>query len=175
MKKMKIIYFFVVFLLLFILSISVKSQILLKNEDRNKIISIEINDRIKVVYRTEKKHYDLYANLFYGKNKINRFGKLISYTDSSLVFRHGIFHKIDTIKIADICYLNKFNSGIRIGVSVITTTGLLLILTSAAIVDSPVLILYGVAGIWGITIIDDKIVYPQRKINNGKWIIEVKK
>ncbi len=157
-----------------ILSADVKSQILLKNENGTKVISIEKNNRIRLVYQNHKKINDFYSYLFYGKYKINRTGKLISYTDSSIVFRHGIFRSVDTIQIADIFFINKFNSSIQVGVFAITNTCLLLLLTSAAIVDSPIVIVYGIAGVFSIVIIDDKCVYPPKNISKRKWTMEIK-
>jgi len=156
------------------MTISAKSQIFVKNLFNDKQIEINTNERIKVVFETEKKFNGLYSFVVYGRNKCLKTGKLKFYSDSIIVVKSGLMSKLDTVLINDIHLINKYNPYLRVGATILTSTGLVLLLTSSAIVDSPFIIGYALAGIWGITLIDDLCVYPYKNIKKDKWVFEIK-
>ncbi len=169
----RIINFMTIAILGFI-SIDANSQILVKNVYNNKQIEINTNDRIKLVFETDKKFNGFYDFVVHGKNKDFKTGKLKLFNDNIIVVQSGLFSKMDTIQINNIHTINRFNPYVRAGITIVTSAGLVLVLTSTSIVDSPLILGYALAGIWGITLADDLIVYPHKNIKREKWIIEVK-
>lgn len=160
--------------ILLLVTINANSQILVKNVYDNKQIEINKNDRIKLVVETEKKFNGLYNIVIHGKNKDFKTGKLKSYSDNVIVVQTGLFRKLNTIRINDIHTINKYNPYLRAGTTFLTSTGVVLLLTSTALVNSPFVIGYALVGIWGITLADDLIVCPHKNIKKDKWIIEVR-
>ena len=156
------------------MTISAKSQIFVKNLFNDKQIEINTNERIKVVFETKKKFNGLYTYVVHGKNKSLRTGKLKFYSDSIIVVKSGLISRLDTIHINDIHLINKYNPYLRFGATILTSAGLVFLLTSSAIVDSPFIIGYALSGIWGITLIDDLFVYPYKDIQKSKWVLEIK-
>jgi hypothetical protein len=173
-EKMRLIIILLAITILGFITINAHSQIVVKNVNSDKQIEIKSNDHIKLVFTTDKKFNGLYDFVIHGRNKNFKTGKLKSYNDNFIVVQSGMFGKLDTIQINDIHMLNKYNPYIRATAIILTSTGVLLVLTSTAIVNSPYLLGYALVGIWGISLIDDLVIYPHKNIRLDKWIIEFK-
>lgn len=167
---MRHIYLILIAVFLFI-PIDTYSQIIIENVHNNKQIEINTNDRIKVVFETERHFNGLYAFVLHGKNKDYKTGKLMSYNDSIIVVKSGLFGKKDTIQIRDIQAINRFNPFVRGGFYVVTDAAILLVLISTSIVDSPLIVGCYALGICVTTVADDLIIYPYK--SKKKWQIEV--
>jgi len=156
------------------ISINTYSQILVKNTYQGKQFEIQKNDHIKLVIESEKKFNGFYDFVVHGKNKDFKTGKLKSYCDNYIIIQSGLFGKQDTILVKNIQTINKYNPYVRAGVVILTSAGVVLFLTSNAIVNSPFIVAYALVGIWGISLTDDLVIYPHKNIKEDNWIVEFK-
>ena len=156
------------------ISVDSYSQIIIENVYNGKQIEINTNDRIKVVFETDRHFNGLYAFILHGRNKDFKTGKLMSFNDSIIVVKSGLLGKKDTIQVNDIQAINRFNPFVRGGFYVVTNAAILLVLISTSIVDSPFIVGCYALGICGTTIADDLIIYPYKSKKKKKWQIEVK-
>jgi hypothetical protein len=162
------------FVLYLVFQDKANSQIILTRADGEKQIEINTTDKVKVVFETDKKFNGAYNFILRGKGKTTKYGKLMSYTDSSMIIKTGIFRKEITVLFDDVVSVNRFRPAIVLGTLLITSAGLVILVTSTSLVNAPAGIAVMAIGIIASGTTSDLCIYPYRKTNSDKWKIEVK-
>jgi hypothetical protein len=166
-----------VFVLIFAFSTGAYSQVFVTKSNGKKTIRIDKNDRIKITFKTDRKFNGIYIGLLYGKHTKSRYGKLLTYTDSTIVVRsrnRWLTAQTDTIPVDEIIAINRYNPYLNLGVTIVAAGAILAVITSSAVVDSQFVLLYFAGGIVGFSIIDDLCIFPRKNIEKKKWSIIVK-
>jgi hypothetical protein len=149
-------------------------MVLLSNKTTGKIVPIDSVDRVKLVYLAERTGFQgIYGYVAYGvKGQRYLKGRLVGYTDSSLVIRHrrswfpcGI--KNDTIPLQHIV---KVGRGSAIASATTAVVGGMATAATMVLVANTggAALAIGVGGIAGTAIVEDKLVSPY------KWCIVAK-
>lgn len=167
--------FLLIILPILFLGQSLTCQITLKNTINGKQVKMDINERVKLTYNPYKSEIARNTQfLFSNSVKRIRAGKLVAYTDSTLTVKSGLFPKMHLIPIESIHSITSYNVAARYGVHIIFTSGA--IVTMGLLASSyPIALVYG-AGIvivGGAVALDTFVLFPNKKVNNGEWILIV--
>lgn len=166
-----------VFLFVIVFSTDTYSQVFVTKSNGKKTTRIDKNDRLKIVFKTDRKFNGIYIGLLYGKHKKSRYGKLLSYTDSSLVVRSRnrlLIAQTDTIPIDEVIAIRKYNPYIQTGVTLVAAGAIFAAFAGSAVVDSQFVVLYFLGSLAGFAIIEDLCIFPRRNIEKKKWSVIVK-
>ena len=169
--------FLVVLIFVVVFSVDTYSQVFVKKADGKKTIRIDKNDRIKIAFKTDRKFNGIYIGLLYGKHTKSRYGKLLTYTDSSLVVKSRnrfLFAQTDTIPVDEVIAIRKYNPYVQTGVTIVAAGAILAVLAGSAVADSQFVVLYFFGGMMGFAIIDDLCIFSRKNIEKKKWSITIK-
>lgn len=163
---------------IFFMSQSSSAQIYLVKKDSIQTITINNDDRIKVLCYSNEKFEGVYDAIAYGRSKSLKFGTLLSLSDSTLIIKNNadFFKNIsgrrrDTVSFNKVIGITKYKTRI---VPTVLGVGLLATLVNNTSL-TPVIILPALwVGMIGFVSLEDLVLHPPKRINSEKSEWELK-